>query len=90
MSERDPIEYLLNAMISAGYQDNPAQHGYAAKRRAVLDAIASLRADRDAAYQAGIAAERERCARVCDSIAESESDCYIIAEACAAVIRSGE
>lgn len=48
-STRDPIEYLLNAMEHAGHADKPAEHGYADKRRSVLDAIRTLRVERDAA-----------------------------------------
>ena len=50
MSERDPIEYLLNAMERAGQVASPAKCGYGDKRRAVLAAITTLRAERDAAF----------------------------------------
>jgi hypothetical protein len=40
---RDPIEYLLNAMEEAKESDNPAANNYGAKRRAVLAAVAELR-----------------------------------------------
>lgn len=45
MSERDPIEYLLNAMEQAAQEDEPHKHDYAGKRVAVLAAIADLRKD---------------------------------------------
>lgn len=45
--KRDPIEYLLNAMERAAQSENPAKAGSAAKRKAVLDAIAELRADQE-------------------------------------------
>ena len=35
--------YLLNAMERAAQEENPAAHGYAAKRRAVLDYVAAPR-----------------------------------------------
>lgn len=37
------FEYLLNAMEQAGQSSFPAQHGYGAKRKAVLDYVAALR-----------------------------------------------
>lgn len=53
--------YLLNAMENAAAQDKPADHDYYGKRKAVLTAIASLRAERDAA-QAEVARLREMLA----------------------------
>jgi len=43
--KRDPIEYLLNSMEAAGQKENPAEWHYGDKRRAVLDAVAEVRAD---------------------------------------------
>jgi len=51
-TERDPIEYLINAMERAGQDTLPAAHGYGDKRRAVLAAIVALRAEADDAKAA--------------------------------------
>jgi hypothetical protein len=37
--------YLLNAMEAAAQADNPAQEGYGAKRKAVLDYVAEAEAE---------------------------------------------
>ncbi len=37
-----PFEYLLNAMELAASKEQPAKHGYAEKRRAVLDYVATV------------------------------------------------
>jgi hypothetical protein len=37
-----PFEYLLNAMEHAAAETHPAKHGYAEKRRAVLDYVATV------------------------------------------------
>lgn len=39
---RSPFVYILNAMEVASQAENPAEHGYGDKRRAVLDYVASL------------------------------------------------
>lgn len=36
------FEYLLNAMERAAQEEKPAEHGYAEKRRAVLDFVRDL------------------------------------------------
>ena len=46
-TERDPIEYLINAMEDAGQKKSPFQHGYYDKRLAVLAAIKELRTSRN-------------------------------------------
>ena len=51
--QRDPIEYLINAMELAGQHPRPFEQGYVTKRHAVLDAIAALRTRAETA-------ERER------------------------------
>lgn len=57
--------YLLNAMENAAAQDMPADHDYYGKRKAVLTAIAALRAERDAA-QAEAGRLREALTKIRD------------------------
>jgi len=49
-----------------------------------------LREFYDKAYAAGVAAERERCAKVCDEQTQGKSMWIEGARACAAAIRKGE
>ena len=42
MREFTEFDYLLNAMEFAAQQDNPADHDYYSKRKAVLDYVAKL------------------------------------------------
>lgn len=56
MSDRDPIEYLINAMVHAAQSPDPFKAGYGDKRKAVLEAITKLRAQVEA-----LRAEHELC-----------------------------
>jgi hypothetical protein len=40
--ERTAFDYLLNAFEQATQMDNPAEHGYAAKRRALFSYVRDL------------------------------------------------
>lgn len=52
------FEYLLNAMELAAHEENPADHGYKAKRAAVFAYVAKLAAEK---------AEAERLLKLADA-----------------------
>lgn len=70
-----PFEYLLNAMENAAAQREPAQHEYAAKRKAVLDYVATVaeiaeaRGALNVAYRTG---SHRRAGQAADRIAFAE------------------
>jgi len=69
---RDPLEYVMNRMERAGQSDDPARDGYGPARKELLDGIAALRAERDAAILAKEEAEQKNLAlahETCDAIA---------------------
>ena len=47
-TERDPIEYMLNALEDAASKPHPHQYGYGEKRRALLAELTRLRAEVEA------------------------------------------